>query len=672
MMNEKQIILVVDDDQIDRMAFERHVKKTDFPYRYLLAGSVAEAKALLNSTEFDALILDYMLGDGTAFDLIAMAGRAALIVVTGLGDEKVAVKAMKAGAADYIVKDTQGGYLNTLALTIAKAIKNKENERELARYRENLETVVAERTLELEAEIGQHQQAEQALWESKRDWERTFDAIDDVIVILNIDKLIVRANWAAARMMNVTPEDLVGLSYYDFFHCNRDDLSQCPVERCLQEQHGCTLEVNHPPEQCYLMSASPIFIENGKIGGVVLVGKNITEQKQLESQLLQSQKMEAIGAMAGGIAHDFNNILTAILGFSQVALRMSEPDSGVHKAVEGIYTAGLRARDVVKQILAFSRKTPMAKQPIPIQPIIKEAMNLLRATLPSTISIRQDIELDCGLTLANPVQIHQVLMNLCTNAGHAMTKNGGELFVSLRPTVLSGQQSAKMQLPAGRYLLLTIRDTGAGMAPDVLSRIFEPFFTTKGMGTGTGMGLSVVHGIIKECRGDILVNSREGQGSSFQIFLPILEGEEQQSSEETTQPAAPAQLTGSARILFADDEDQIRELAKSMLEAIGYKVTLAVNGMEAWQIFTADPNAFDLVITDKTMPEINGLILAGKIRSVRTDLPIILCSGDQTGIIPAMLGSVGIKKFLAKPFVMEELAQAAHDALQPQVTNNLE
>jgi len=669
MTNEKKTILLVDDDQIDRMAFERHAKKSDFPYHYFLAGSVAEARAILATRQFDALILDYMLGDGTAFDLIDQAGQAALIVVTGLGDEKVAVKAMKAGAADYIVKDAQGGYLNTLSITIAKAIRNKQNELELARYRENLETLVAERTLALEAEIGQHQKAEQALRESKREWERTFDAIDDVIVILDPAKLIVRANWAAARMMDVTPEDLVGMVYHDFFHCNRDDPSQCPVERCLQERHGCTLEVQYPSEQFFLMSTSPIFVENGKISGVVLVGKNITEQKQLESQLLQSQKMEAIGVMAGGIAHDFNNILTAILGYAQVALRMSEPDSGIHKAVEGIYTAGLRARDVVKQIMAFSRKTPMDKEPMPLQPIIKEAMNLLRATIPSTITIHQDIDPNCGQILANPVQIHQVLMNLCTNASHAMAKNGGELFVSLRPTVLTDQQRAQTLLDPGRYLLLTIRDTGSGMPPEVLARIFEPFFTTKGLGSGTGMGLAVVHGIIKECRGSILVNSHEGQGSSFQIFLPILADADQQSTGSTDTPDALAPLTGSGRILFADDEEQLRELAKMMLEELGYKITLAVNGMDAWQIFTADPTAFDLVITDKTMPEINGLVLAGKIRSVRADLPIILCSGDQTGIIPAMLGSVGIMKYLTKPFVIEELAQAAHEALNPQVVN---
>jgi CheY-like chemotaxis protein len=324
---------------------------------------------------------------------------------------------------------------------------------------------------------------------------------------------------------------------------------------------------------------------------------------------------------------------------------------------------------VVKQIMAFSRKTPMAKQPMPLQPIIKEAMNLLRATIPSTITIHQDIDPNCGQILANPVQIHQVLMNLCTNASHAMAKNGGELFVSLRPTVLTDQQRAQTLLDPGRYLLLTIRDTGSGMPPEVLARIFEPFFTTKGLGSGTGMGLAVVHGIIKECRGSILVNSHEGQGSSFQIFLPILADADQQSTGSTDTPDALAPLTGSGRILFADDEEQLRELAKMMLEELGYKITLAVNGMDAWQIFTADPTAFDLVITDKTMPEINGLVLAGKIRSVRADLPIILCSGDQTGIIPAMLGSVGIMKFLTKPFVIEELARAAHEALNPQEVN---
>ncbi len=661
MMNEKKTVLLVDDDPIDRMSFERYAKKTAFPYDYMLAGSVSEAAELLESHRFDALILDYILGDGTAFDLIDKAGQAAIIVVTGLGDEKVAVAVMKAGAADYLVKDTQGGYLTTLPLTIERAIYNKKNERELAQYREGLEHLVANRTLELEAEIGQHQKAEQALWESKREWERTFDAINDIIVILDADKLIVRANWAAARMLDVTPEDLIGSSYYDFFHCNRNDLSQCPVERCLQERQGCTIETQHDSGQILLMSSSPIFTENGALNGVVLVGKDITEQKHLEIQLVQAQKMEAIGALAGGISHDFNNILTAILGYAQMAMRQTEPDSMVHKALEGINTAGLRARDVVRQILAFSRKSPEAKQLIQAQPVINEVLELLRATIPSTIAIRQDIDPNCGMIMANPVQLHQILMNLCANASHAMEKTGGELTISLKEVTLTDRQNPPVHLVAGSYLLLAVQDTGSGIAPEVLSRIFEPFFTTKGLGVGTGMGLSVVHGIIKECGGDIKVESKKGIGSLFQIYLPLFKKDGQETIAEPE--ILHHSLPGSGRILFADDEEDIRFLAKTMLEELGYTVTVAVNGIEAWRIFTASPESFDLVITDKTMPEISGLTLAGKIRSVRTDLPIILCSGDQTGIIPAMLGSVGIQKFLAKPFVIGDLARAAQEAL---------
>lgn len=674
MMNEKKTVLLVDDDPIDRMSFERYAKKTVFPYDYMLAGSVREAKELLETHRFDALVLDYILGDGTAFDLIDKAGQTAIIVVTGLGDEKVAVAVMKAGVTDYLVKDTQGGYLTTLPLAIERAIRNKENEQELTQYREKLEHLVAERTAELETEIIQHQKAEKALWDSKREWERTFDAINDVIIILDADMLIVKANWATSRLLDLTPGDLIGMPYHDFLQCDHNQPSGCPVERCLQEQQGCTIELQHENGQILLMSFSPIFIENGTINGIVLVGKNITEQKHLEIQLVQAQKMEAIGALAGGISHDFNNILTAILAYAQMAMRQTEPDSIVHKALEGINTAGLRARDVVRQILAFSRKRPEAKQLIQAQPVINEVLELLRATIPSTIAIRQDIDPNCGMIMANPVQLHQILMNLCANASHAMEKTGGELTVSLKEGTLTDRQNRPVHLATGRYLLLAVQDTGSGISPEVLSRIFEPFFTTKGLGVGTGMGLTVVHGIIKECGGDIRVESKKGAGSLFQIYLPLFEKDGQETIAEPE--VLHHSLPGSGRILFADDEEDIRFLAKTMLEELGYTVTVAVNGIEAWRIFAASPESFDLVITDKTMPGISGLLLAGKIRSVRTDLPVILCSGDQTGIIPAILGSVGIQKFIAKPFVIEELAQAAQEALlqkapSPSRQNNL-
>jgi PAS domain S-box-containing protein len=662
MMNDKKTVLLVDDDPIDRMSFERYAKKTAFPYNYMLAGSVREATELLEEHSFDALVLNYMLGDGTAFDLIDKAGQAAIIVIAGIGDEKVAVAVMKVGVADYLDKDSQGEYLITLPLAIERAIRNKENEQELTKYRENLEHLVAERTTELETEIIQHQNAEKALKDSKRNWERTFDAIDDIIIILDADMLFVRANWATARLLDLTPGDLIGMPYHDFLQCDHTHPNGCPLERCLQERRGCTVELQHKNGQILLMSFSPIFIENGIINGIVLVGKNITEQKNLETQLVQAQKMEAIGAFAGGISHDFNNILTAILGYAQIAMRQTEPDSMVYKALEGINSAGLRARNVVRQILAFSRKRPEEKQLIQAQPVINEVLELLRATIPSTIAIRQDIDPDCGMIMANPLQLHQILMNLCANASYAMEKTGGDLTISLKEVTLTDNQDPSLHLAAGRYLLLAVRDTGSGIDPEVLSRIFDPFFTTKGLGVGTGMGLSVVHGIVKECGGDIKVESKKGVGSLFQIYLPLFtrEGQEIIAEPETLQHSLP---NSGRRILFADDEEDLRFLAKTMLEELGYTVTVAVNGIEAWRIFTDNPESFDLVITDKTMPEISGLTLAGKIRSVRTDLPIILCSGDQTGIIPAMLGSVGIQKFLAKPFILGDLARAVQEAL---------
>ncbi|MBU4236644.1 MAG: response regulator [Proteobacteria bacterium] len=670
MTNDKKNILLVDDDLIDRLAFERYARKTVFPYGYMLAGSIREALQILETHEFDALVLDYILGDGTAFDLISKAGRAAIIVVTGLGDEKVAVAAMKAGAADYLVKDTLGGYLTTLPLTIDRAIRNKENERELALYRENLEYLVAERTMELAAEVSQHQKAAKALRDSQRNWERTFNAINDIIIIVDSDRIIIRANRAAASILNLAPRDLVGKIYHDFFRNDKEDSVESPVEKCLNEEQGCAVELQYGKGRIHLVSCSPVFTQKGVMDAIVLVGKDITEQKQLEAQLVQAQKMEAIGVLAGGISHDFNNILTGILGYSQLAMRQTEPDSFIYNALENINKAGLRARDLVKQILAFSRKSSETKQLLLVQLIIKECLTLIRATIPRTVTIRHDIDPDCGVIMANPVQIHQVLMNLCANASHAMEKTGGELFISLRQAILTKEQEKRLNLPAGRYLLLAVQDTGAGIDPEILSRIFEPFFTTKGLGKGTGMGLSVVHGIIKECGGNITVESKKGIGSLFHIFLPLSKSNMQENATETETP--PLQ-TGSGRILFVDDEEQIRFFAKIMLGELGYQVTMAVDGMEAWRFFTAKPDGFDLVITDKSMPKLTGLDLAGKIRSVRTDLPIILCSGDQTGMTPAMLGTVGIQKFLTKPFVIGDMAQAVHEALaevQPPADSN--
>jgi len=665
-MHDKTTILLVEDDPIDRLAFERHVHKNEYPYQYLLAGSVHEAQEMLGAHTFDALILDYMLGDGTAFDLINMAGQSAIIMVTGLGDEGIAVAAMKAGAADYLVKDTQGRYLITLPLIIERAIRNKKNELELSRYRNNLEHMVTERTSALAAEIHQHQRAEKALIESEKHWERTFDAINDMIVILDADRIIIKANQAAAKVLDLTPQDLTGKPYYALFRVDKEDSIPCPVENCTRQEQGLTVEYQFKQDQTHLVSCSPVYNQEGTIVEIVLVGKNITDQKQLERQLIQAQKMEAIGALAGGISHDFNNILTGILGFSQLALNQVEPESFVYTALDGINTAGLRARDLVRQILTFSRKSPESKQLMQIQPIIKEGLHLLRASIPSTITIRQDIDPNCGFIMANPIQLHQVLMNLCANASHAMEKTGGDLRISMKEMTFTKEQCALLNLPHGRYIRLSVQDSGTGIAPEILPRIFEPFFTTKGLGKGTGMGLSVVHGIVKEIGGTIVVESERGVGSLFQAYFPLLRSNEQEADTVINNTPLPS---GSGRILFVDDEEQIRSFSETMLKELGYKVTLAENGMKAWHIFTAKPEDFDLVITDKTMPGINGLALSSKIRSVRPDLPIILSSGDQTGVISPMLASIGIHKLLIKPFVIRDLAVAAHEALTQQQQN---
>jgi PAS domain S-box-containing protein len=659
-MNTKLSILLVEDEPIDRLAFERYVKKNGIDCHYRQAGSVREATEILNTESFDALIFDYMLGDGTAIDLFHLAGDTPIIVVTGLGDEMIAVAAMKAGAADYLIKDTQGGYLNTIFMVIERAIQNKRNEIEIDAYRNNLEQMVSERTSALAAEMVQHQKAERALQESKRNWERTFNAITDMIIIISVKRVIVTANEAAAKVLNCSLNELVGQSYHDIFGSNIDDPTLCPLECLFNQQQGLTVEFQFNKEQTHLVSCSPVYDANGAIMEIVLVGKNITEQKKLENQLVHAQKMEAIGVLASGISHDFNNILTGILGYSQLAINKAEPKSFIYKALDCINSAGLRGRDLVRQILAFSRTSPESKELIQIQPIILEALRLLRASLPSNIAIQQDIDPECGFIMANPIQIHQVLMNLCTNASHAMEETGGILRISLKMTTLSDAQMADLHLPSGRYLVISVEDSGSGIAPETVHRIFEPFFSTKGVGKGTGMGLSVVHGIITQSGGAITVESTQGKGTTFLVFLPLFKAK---TAEPIPEPESSPLPTGTGRILFVDDEEQIRSFSKTMLEILGYEVILAADGLEALEIFTANANDIDLVITDKTMPGINGLVLASKIREVRPDTPIILCSGDQACNVPGMLDKSCVDKLMTKPFVIKDLASIVQEAM---------
>jgi PAS domain S-box-containing protein len=410
-------------------------------------------------------------------------------------------------------------------------------------------------------------------------------------------------------------------------------------------------------------SISPVRDNSGFVINHVAVQRDVTVEAQLESQLRQSQKMQAIGTLAGGIAHDFNNILMAIMGYSEIAISKAAPGSPVCHDLEQVLRASFRAKELVKQILTFSRRSEQERKPVELRPVVKEALKLLRASLPATIQMHLDLAVAPGqdLILADPTQIHQVIMNLCTNAGYAMRERGGRLSVSLvsedRGSDFVVQQT---DLRPGHHMHLTISDTGTGMDQIVLERLFEPFFTTKNPGEGTGMGLAVVHGIVKAHGGAITVHSELDKGTAFHILFPRIESLAALRPDVKVSALLPC---GNERILLVDDEETILEVGKKRLERIGYQVVAKASGVEALQTFVQQADRFDLVITDQTMPHLTGAELAIELQRIRPDIPIILCTGFSEAMTPERAKAIGIRELLMKPVAMHDLASSIRAAL---------
>ncbi len=383
------------------------------------------------------------------------------------------------------------------------------------------------------------------------------------------------------------------------------------------------------------------------------------EQEEMASKLQQAQKMEAIGTLAGGIAHDFNNILSVILGYTEMAREDSESGSVIANNLNMVLDAGDRARNLVKQILAFSRQEQT--QFVLFQPahIVQETIKMLRPTLPSTININQDIEIFSSSIFAEPSQFNQILVNLCTNAFHAMEETGGELDICLKETYLEGGNSILEQnLNPGPYVQLSIHDSGHGIPQEIKAKIFDPYFTTKEPGKGTGMGLSIIHGIVKSFGGFISVVSEKDKGSIFHVFIPV--SKKEQLSEND---AADCVLTGKENILFVDDEQILAEMDKRMLERLGYNVTIKSSSLEALTTFHKHHDQFDLVITDQTMPGMTGADLARRMIQIRPDIPIILCTGFSSIISEEGAKSIGIKGFAHKPLTKEDLSKLIRKVL---------
>jgi PAS domain S-box-containing protein len=383
------------------------------------------------------------------------------------------------------------------------------------------------------------------------------------------------------------------------------------------------------------------------------------ERENLEAQLRQVHKMEAIGTLAGGIAHDFNNILAAIIGYTELVISEIPEKTKNFQNLQGALNASMRAKELVRQILAFSRQTEDERKPVQIAPVVKEALKLLRSSLPATIDIRQQISEDLDNALADSTQVHQIVMNLCTNAAHAMPNNEGTLEVSLIQIKLTSEDiPTYLALKPGDYLCLTVKDNGQGMTPDVMRFIFDPYYTKKEKGSGTGLGLSVVHGIVKRHKGEITAHSVPGKGSTFHVYLPVI-----QQKPLTHHHQNDVLQTGSERILFIDDEPALVDMGKQMLERLGYDVQSRSSSIEAFELFKTQVDRFDLAVIDMTMPHMTGLDLAIKFLAIRPEFPIILCTGYSELVNESKAKDFGIRQCLMKPVTIVDLAAAIRKVL---------
>lgn len=417
------------------------------------------------------------------------------------------------------------------------------------------------------------------------------------------------------------------------------------------------------------VTASFLRDSDGKPVRVLGITRDITERKQLERQLQQSQKMEAIGTLAGGIAHDFNNILSAVFGFAELVKMKLKGDEKIKSNVDQILAAGVRARDLVKHILTFSRQTDVKKGLLKITPLMKESLKFIQATVPKNIEIREQFKLSENKVMADPSQIQQIAMNLFTNAAQSMKKDGGVLDVALEEVLIKPDQVYHgANLKPGRYIQLTVKDTGHGIKPENMERIFEPFFTTKSRGEGTGLGLSTVYGIVNNMGGVITVESEPDVGTTFKVFFPEHRGETSKTGFSTNSDL----IKGKGRILVVDDEEPIVNWCRQFLIALGYEVVGNTSSKVALNLFKEDPDYFDLVLTDMAMPEMSGTELSKQLIALRPDIPIVLCTGFTKELSPEQLKEHGIISVIMKPMVASEFAESINNALKGIVIRDID
>lgn len=647
----KQWILIVDDapENIDLLA---NILQSQYEIKAAVSGKKA-LKIAHADPKPDMILLDIMMPDMDGYEVCRrlksdpVTVEIPVIFITGSIDTESQKKGFALGAVDYITRPMSPPIVRSRIKT------------HLQLYDQNraLEEKVRQRTAELE-------KSRQKLIRSEAHLRTLINALPDLVWLKDAQGVYLSCNAKFERFFGATEAEIIGKTDYDFFDKNladffrrKDKAAMAAGRACMNEEQVTYADDGH--REILETIKTPMHDVEGNLSGILGIGRDITERKKLEEQIRQTQKMESIGTLAGGIAHDFNNILFPIVGLSEILLEDFPPDSLEHENAQEILKAGKRGSDLVKQILAISRQYEHKMIPVRIQQVLKEVLKLSRSTIPSDIKITNDIQPDCGLVEADPTQMHQIAMNLITNAYHAVEESGGEISVTLREIQIPPDDSADDSLKPGQYVMFSISDTGCGIDSDVMDKIFEPYFTTKAQGKGTGLGLAVVYGIVKEHKGDIEVYSEVGKGTTFNAYLPLME------KVFETKPIEKVEISrsGTEHILLVDDEEPIARLERQILERLGYSVISHTSSVDALDAFRSNPDVFDLVITDMTMLNMTGDQLTKELIAIRADIPVIICTGFSERINKERAEAIGIKGFLMKPVVKSEMAQMVRKVL---------